>query len=125
MLGVGSFCAVGALLHAWGHTPGVRYNIRAARWGYWLLVSGAGPAVLAPPTPSETRGRAIYQRQGCAYCHTLQVRMVAEEVARFGAPSASWEQRYDRPHQWATRRIGSDLTREAGRPRDDWQLAHL
>jgi cytochrome c oxidase cbb3-type subunit I/II len=255
MLGFASFCAVGALLHAWEHTPRVRYKPLAARWGYWLLLTGlvamvldlsvagvvqgeawasglpwitsvqlsriywigrvaAGTVVIAglasialalttghlrvrdaaplaiakvqedfevPPLPenhagvhrrlgmlfatifaasvvffglsfvalgvlparevlgamreappgvatltaSEARGRAIYMREGCAYCHTQQVRMIAEDIERFGPPSESWEQAHDIPHLWGTRRIGPDLAREARVRRNDWQLTHL
>jgi mono/diheme cytochrome c family protein len=256
MLGFASFCAIGALLHAWEHLPGVRYNPLAARWGYWLLLvgligmvldltiagivqgrawedglpwiksvqasrgywiiravsgvvlvtgfvstalaftTGSRPApedvearrlevlerdfviaelpaehvptsrrlglmfvaifgaaiacflgsfvalgvlpgaevrtamLLAPrdlprPTASETRGRGIYMREGCAYCHTQQVRMLDGDMTRFGAASESWEQRHDTPHLWGTRRIGPDLAREARVRRNDWQLAHL
>jgi cytochrome c oxidase cbb3-type subunit I/II len=256
MLGFASFCTIGGLVHAWEHTPGVRYNPRAARWGYWLLLLGligmvvdltiagivqgqlweeglpwmssvqasgiywtlrvvAGtllvtgfvaiaialtsgkryvdeqaaprkvdslerdfavpelplehvtthrrlgslfnaifaasvalfllsfvalgilparevqaameqaPPTMPWPTPQELHGRAVYMREGCAYCHTQQVRMVEEDVERFGAPSESWEQAYDKPHLWGTRRIGPDLAREAGLRRNDWQLTHL
>ena len=37
-------------------------------------------------TASETRGRAIYGREGCAYCHTQQVRYLHADMTRFGAP---------------------------------------
>jgi cbb3-type cytochrome c oxidase subunit I/cbb3-type cytochrome c oxidase subunit II len=255
MLGFASFCTIGALLHAWEHTPGVRYRPAAARWAYWLLLSGlalmvldltiagivqgqvwqsgapwivsvqrsrpywllravAGVVLVAgfasllaafttghrfaasaieaakvrdrerdfrapelsaiaptvhrrlglmfvsifvasiaffalsfvalgwlpaqevraamaaepglpPLTERERHGRAIYVREGCSYCHTQQVRMIDDDTDRFGAPSASWEQRWDTPHLWGTRRIGPDLAREAGIRRNDWQLVHL
>jgi cbb3-type cytochrome oxidase cytochrome c subunit len=76
-------------------------------------------------TASEIRGRAIYGREGCAYCHTQQVRYLGADMARFGAPTLAWETRQDYPHLWGTRRIGPDLSREgATRPRD-WQFVHL
>ena len=74
---------------------------------------------------SEQRGRRIYGREGCAYCHTQQVRYVDADMARFGAPTLAWETRFDYPHLWGTRRIGPDLAREAGSHPTDWHMQHL
>src|SRR5271169_5580595 len=76
-------------------------------------------------TPGEQRGRVIYGREGCAYCHTQQVRYLRADIARFGAPTLAWETRFDYPHLWGTRRIGADLAREGGTRSEDWHLAHL
>ena len=62
-------------------------------------------------TVSEERGRTIYGREGCAYCHTQQIRFVHADMQRFGAPTLAWETRFDYPHLWGTRRIGPDLAR--------------
>jgi cbb3-type cytochrome oxidase cytochrome c subunit len=80
-----------------------------------------------PPalTASEQRGRAIYGREGCAYCHTQQIRYLESDVRRFGKATLAWETIFDYPHLWGTRRIGPDLSREAGIRSDDWQLSHL
>jgi cytochrome c oxidase cbb3-type subunit I/II len=83
------------------------------------------PNGLLPPNAAEQRGRLIYGRDGCAYCHTEQVRTTIADIARFGAPTAAWETQYDYPQLWGTRRIGPDLAREAGVRPDDWQLTHL
>jgi len=40
MLGFASFAAAGALVHAWPHIPGARFNPRAMSWAYWLLFGG-------------------------------------------------------------------------------------
>lgn len=85
---------------------------------------------MSPPHPlglsaSEERGRVIYSREGCAYCHTQQIRYVHADMMRFGAPTLAWETRFDYPHLWGTRRIGPDLARENGAHPEDWQLAHL
>ena len=99
--------------------------------GVWPeRVLQADTAAMAPPgftglTPSEARGRAIYAREGCAYCHTQQVRYLESDMRRFGAPTLAWETRFDYPHLWGTRRIGPDLARESGNHPDDWQFAHL
>ena len=85
---------------------------------------------MSPPHPlglsvSELRGRAIYSREGCAYCHSQQVRYLHSDMARFGAPTLAWETRFDYPQLWGTRRIGPDLAREGGVHSEDWQYAHL
>src|SRR4030088_3533177 len=79
------------------------------------------PTLTAP----EQRGRVIYGREGCAYCHTQQIRSLAADVRRFGAPTEAWETKYDYPQLWGTRRIGPDLAREGAIRSADWQLAHL
>jgi cbb3-type cytochrome oxidase cytochrome c subunit/cytochrome c553 len=76
-------------------------------------------------TASEQRGRVIYGREGCAYCHTQQVRYLTADVVRFGAPTLAWETRFDYPHLWGTRRIGPDLSREGSVRTADWQFSHL
>ena len=76
-------------------------------------------------TVSEQRGREIYSREGCAYCHTQQIRYVHADVMRFGAPTLAWETRLDYPHLWGTRRIGPDLSRAGSVHSDDWHYAHL
>jgi cytochrome c oxidase cbb3-type subunit 2/cytochrome c oxidase cbb3-type subunit I/II len=76
-------------------------------------------------TVSEERGRAIYGREGCAYCHTQQIRFVRADMRRFGAPTLAWETRFDFPHLWGTRRIGPDLARAGSVRTDDWHFAHL
>ena len=85
---------------------------------------------MAPESPlgltaSELRGRAIYGREGCAYCHTQQVRFLHADMTRFGAPTLAWETQVDYPHLWGTRRIGPDLARQASVHSEDWQFAHL
>jgi len=74
---------------------------------------------------SEQRGRAIYAREGCGYCHTQQIRYTESDIARFGAPTLAWEGQFDSPHLWGTRRVGPDLSRAAGTRNEDWHYAHL
>ena len=74
---------------------------------------------------SERRGRDIYAREGCAYCHTQQVRYLDADIARFGAPTLAWETQFDYPHLWGTRRIGPDLSRTSGTRSADWHFVHL
>ena len=81
-------------------------------------------------TYDEQRGRDIYMREGCMYCHSQQVR-----PAGFGADQQrGWGDRgsrpgdyvYDETHQIGTMRTGPDLHDIASRqPSRDWHLAHL
>ncbi|MHB8215761.1 MAG: cbb3-type cytochrome c oxidase subunit I [Candidatus Sulfotelmatobacter sp.] len=88
-------------------------------------IKQAAPVTMASLTASEQRGRVIYGREGCAYCHTQQIRFLAADVRRFGAPTEAWETKYDYPQLWGTRRIGPDLSREFNLRSPDWQLTHL
>jgi len=83
------------------------------------------PGVRLELTPAEKRGQHIYARDGCAYCHTEQVRFTATDERRFGPPTQAWETQDEFPQMWGTRRIGPDLAREHGKRTDDWQLVHL
>ncbi len=83
------------------------------------------PEHTVPLTASELRGRGIYAREGCAYCHTQQVRFTTADQARFGAPTLAWESAQDYPQMMGTRRIGPDLARAHGTRSADWQLVHL
>lgn len=83
------------------------------------------PAASLPLSPAEARGRGIYAREGCGYCHTQQVRFTDSDRLRFGAPSLAWEGRLDTPHMLGTRRIGPDLARASGTRSSQWHLAHL
>jgi cbb3-type cytochrome oxidase subunit 1/mono/diheme cytochrome c family protein len=76
-------------------------------------------------TPSQQRGRDVYAREGCAYCHTQQIRYTEADIARFGSPTLAWETRFDYPQLWGTRRIGPDLARAAGTRNSDWHFVHL
>ncbi len=111
--GVGFFAMSVLLLGVW---PGETLDrqIRAMEPEHPLALSA-----------SETRGRAIYAREGCAYCHTQQIRYLQSDVARFGRATLAWETLFDTPQLWGTRRIGPDLSREAGIRSSDWQFTHL
>jgi cytochrome c oxidase cbb3-type subunit 2 len=70
------------------------------------------------------KGRKVYIREGCWYCHSLYTRSAAGESRRWGPPSEVGEYAYDLPHLFGTRRIGPDLTRVGGKYGDDWHAAH-
>lgn len=109
----------------------VFFALSVALLGVWpARILDAQTRAMAPerplePTTSERRGRAVYAREGCAYCHTQQIRYLHADMARFGAPTLAWETRRDTPHLWGTRRIGPDLSRVGGARSLDWQYAHL
>jgi cytochrome c oxidase cbb3-type subunit 2 len=76
-------------------------------------------------SPLEQRGRAVYIREGCWYCHSQYVRPVTGETRRWGPVSQAGEYAFDQPHLFSTRRIGPDLTRVGLKYGDDWHLAHF
>ena len=88
-------------------------------------IKATSPQQPLPLSGSEQRGRKIYAREGCAYCHTQQIRYLASDVARFGRATLAWETIFDYPHLWGTRRVGPDLSREASVRSADWHLGHL
>ena len=70
------------------------------------------------------KGRGVYIREGCWYCHSQYLRPIAGENRRWGPVSEFGEYAYDLPHLVGTRRIGPDLTRAGGKYGDDWHAAH-
>jgi cytochrome c oxidase cbb3-type subunit I/II len=76
-------------------------------------------------TAQEKHGQYIYGRDGCAYCHSQQVRFTPADEWRFGRPTEAWETQNQYPQMWGTRRIGPDLARESAKRPNDWQLVHL
>jgi len=96
-----------------------------------------------PYTELELKGKRIYEREGCMYCHTQQVRNLLEETQRYGMgeeetfkrfgiraliqapPSQPGEYVYDQPHLLGTRRVGPDLARVGGKYDNTWHLNHL
>lgn len=82
------------------------------------------PIQVADYTPQELKGRHVYIREGCWYCHSQYVRPVTGESFRWGPVSQAGEYAHDRPHLFSTRRIGPDLTRVGRKYGDDWHAAH-
>jgi len=97
----------------------------------------------SPYTELELQGKRIYQREGCWYCHTQQVRTLLSDTKRYGMgeeetfkrfgvraliqapPSQPGEYVYDKPHLLGTRRIGPDLARVGGKYDNSWHINHL
>jgi cbb3-type cytochrome c oxidase subunit II len=82
-------------------------------------------------TEQERRGMAIYQREGCVYCHTQQIRHMESDKQRYGwrlvnAPeSEAWEYVNDKNHYLGTKRTGPDLARVGGKYSSEWHWAHF
>lgn len=76
-------------------------------------------------TEHQAKGRRVYIREGCWYCHSQFVRPVAGESRRWGPVSQSGEYAFDQPHLLSTRRIGPDLTRVGLKYSDGWHMAHF
>jgi cytochrome c oxidase cbb3-type subunit I/II len=96
-------------------TRAVRNELGEIRWVWYEAT---------PYTPEEQVGRAVYQREGCWYCHSQFVRPVAGEDQRWGPVAEVGEYAYDWPHLLSTRRIGPDLSRVGLKFSDHWHYAH-
>jgi cytochrome c oxidase cbb3-type subunit I/II len=76
-------------------------------------------------SPLQQRGREVYTREGCWYCHSQYVRPVTGETRRWGPVTQAGEYAFDLPHLFSTRRIGPDLSRVGLKYSDEWHLAHF
>lgn len=72
-------------------------------------------------------GRDAYIAEACWHCHSQFVRPVANESLRYGPVSTPGEYNtvLHLPQLLGTRRVGPDLSREAGEKSNDWHFAHL
>ena len=92
--------------------------------GLWLSDTPPGPGV-APLTAEQESGRAVYVAEGCAYCHTQQVRPLSTDTG-FGRPSAPGDFAFQTPQLLGSERTGPDLTNIGNRqPSAVWQFMHL
>ncbi len=87
------------------------------------------PSALKPYTEEELRGREIYIKNGCLYCHSQQTRPLgygADQKRNWGRPSVPGDYVYDKPQLLGTMRSGPDLFNIGARqPSEDWHLIHL
>jgi len=109
-----------------------------------ILFTVALPSLTIQPPPSAAsidwaqapqqvvKGREVYIREGCFYCHSQQVRFNDEtnEALRpdqvFGRPSHEGDYVHDAPALLGTERQGPDLRWEGDRqPSDAWHYRHL
>lgn len=129
-VGVSVF-AMGTL--AWGKknnetpvTAAVRNDLGQLKW------------VAIPPlnyTPLEDKGRRLYLKSGCTYCHSQYSRSVKDETRPWGVVTADprrWgpsveagEYAFDDPPSFGTTGIAPDLGRAGLKYGDEWHLAHF
>ncbi len=92
--------------------------------GIWLSDVPPGPGV-SPLTAEQEAGRAVYVSEGCAYCHTQQVRPLAMDSI-FGRASAPGDFVYQTPQLLGSERTGPDLSNIGSRQSSTvWQFMHL
>jgi cbb3-type cytochrome c oxidase subunit II len=84
--------------------------------------SGHGNTYTDDKLVDAHRGRQIYVREGCFYCHSQFTRL---QDRGYGPLVAAGDYVYEAPHQLGTARTGPDLTNEGGRMSSEWQKAHL
>jgi cytochrome c oxidase cbb3-type subunit 2 len=91
-----------------------------------VVLSNTQPvAGVRPLDAAQAHGRAIYVGEGCAYCHTQNVRPLEQDKV-FGRPSVAGDYAYATPQLLGTERTGPDLTNIGARqPSDVWQYIHL
>lgn len=114
-------------------------------WAFRFLIPGAGLAVLFliiilvvvilpqmtfRPRPSayahqytslELRGREIYKREGCWYCHTQFTRPQDRDL---GPLVMAGDYVYDEYHLLGSERTGPDLSNIGGKYTNRWHRAH-
>ncbi len=92
--------------------------------GAVLSKTPPGPGV-APLSAAAARGRDVYVGEGCSYCHTQQVRPLAQDRV-WGRPSAGGDYAFATPQLLGSERTGPDLSNIGARqPSDVWQSIHL
>jgi len=86
---------------------------------------------LQPYTELQLKGRAIYVKEGCWYCHTQQTRTLLADTKRSGwkgvdSPVSTLDEFvYDSPHMFGTKRTGPDLSRVGGKYDRQWHRTHF
>lgn len=84
--------------------------------------SGRGNDYSVEKVGNAARGRQVYVREGCFYCHTQFNRL---QDRGYGPLVQAGDFVFETPHQLGTARTGPDLTNEGGRFPSEWQKAHL
>jgi len=83
------------------------------------------PASVTPRTGDAERGRQVYMREGCGFCHTQFVRDLPMDRP-YGRASQPGDYVLEDPPMLGTQRTGPDLA-DVGRrqPSEAWHLIHL
>jgi cbb3-type cytochrome oxidase cytochrome c subunit/cytochrome c553 len=75
------------------------------------------------PVPNAAgRGRKVYVREGCLYCHSQFVRPQDRD---FGSKVHAGDYANETPNVLGTSRTGPDLSNEGGKMPDAWHVGHL
>ncbi len=80
------------------------------------------PKTGVPVLNQAGRGRAVYVREGCFYCHSQFVRPQDRD---FGSKVQAGDYANETPNVLGTSRTGPDLSNEGGKLPDEWHIAHL
>ena len=96
-----------------------------------IFVTAILPATTFQPEPTkaavkytdlELKGRNVYRREGCVYCHTQFVRYQDRE---YGEMVQAGDYVYETPHLLGTERTGPDLSNIGGKYPDEWHWSHM
>jgi len=83
------------------------------------------PTGARPRAHEEERGRQVYLREGCGFCHTQFVRDLPMDRP-YGRPSRPGDYAFEDPPMLGTQRTGPDLADVGSRqPNEAWHLIHL
>jgi cytochrome c oxidase cbb3-type subunit 2 len=114
---------------------GVLVLSAAGIYGFLAILMGVVPGTIMSKTPpgpgvvpldaAAFRGRQVYVGEGCSYCHTQQVRPLAQDRV-WGRASSGGDYAYSTPQLLGTERTGPDLTNVGARHLSDvWHSIHL
>ncbi len=125
--GLGSLIVAFLIL---GLVPATMVNKGAATAGLPNTIPAESAAYykdLAAYQAGLLKGRDIYIAEACWHCHSQYVRPVSNEALRYGPVSqpGEYQSALHLPQLFGTRRVGPDLSREAGKRTHDWHFAHL
>jgi cbb3-type cytochrome c oxidase subunit II len=85
----------------------------------------SAPTGVAPREGEAERGRLVYLREGCGFCHTQFVRDLPMDRP-YGRPSRPGDYALEDPPMLGTQRTGPDLADVGTRqPSEAWHLIHL
>jgi cytochrome c oxidase cbb3-type subunit II len=85
----------------------------------------SAPSAARPRGHEEERGRQVYLREGCGFCHTQFVRDLPMDRP-YGRPSRPGDYVLEDPPMLGTQRTGPDLADVGSRqPSEAWHLIHL
>ena len=102
-------------------------NIKASEYAVEYIAKDADGNILKDskgiPLPNEAgKGRAVYVREGCVYCHSQFVRPQDRD---FGSRVFPGDYANETPNVLGTSRTGPDLSNEGGKLPDAWHIGHL